>query len=367
MKAKQQNSIFYELFVLELANNHWGKLERGLKIISTFGQVVRFNAVRATIKLQFRDVDSFIHKDFRERTEIRYIDKTLKTKMSRGHYRDLVTAVRDNGCLTSATPFDEASVDLCGELNLDIIKLASSDINDWFLIEHIAKLGKPVSFSTGGSSVKDMDDLVKFLSRSSIPFAINHCVSAYPAEDNELELHQIDFLRDRYPEAIIGLSTHEYCSWDASVMIAYAKGARTFERHIDIEADGLPVSPYCSQPHQVDLWFKAFNKVKEMCGSSSAERRMIPRKEIEYLNALVRGVYAKRDLPVGHIIHHDHILEDFYLAVPLQRGQMSCRELMNGEMLTGPIAKDTPLMVDMINSPYAQNASMRALIYERGL
>lgn len=367
MKANAHNSIFNELFVLELANNHWGKLERGLKIISTFGQVVRFNNAHATIKLQFRDVDTFIHKDFRERTDVRYIDKTLKTRMSREHYRDLVSAVRDNGCLTSATPFDEASVDLCGELDLDIIKLASSDINDWFLIERVAKLRKPVSFSTGGSSLKDMDDLVKFFSRRSIPFAINHCVAIYPAEDSMLELNQIDFLRSRYPEAVIGLSTHEYRSWDASVMIAYAKGARTFERHIDIEADGLAVSPYCSQPHQVDLWFKAFKKAKEMCGGSGIERRTIPEKEIKYLDALVRGVYAKRDLPVGHIIHHDHILEDFYLAVPLQRGQISCRELMNGEVLTQPIAKDTPLIIDMINSPYAQNESMRALIYERGL
>ena len=33
---KKQNEIFEDLFVLELANNHWGKLERGLKIIEEF-------------------------------------------------------------------------------------------------------------------------------------------------------------------------------------------------------------------------------------------------------------------------------------------------------------------------------------------
>ena len=43
-------------------------------------------------------------------------------------------------------------------------------------------------------------------------------------------------------------------------MIAYAKGARTFERHIDIEADGIPVSPYCTLPEQCDEWFKAFQQ-----------------------------------------------------------------------------------------------------------
>ena len=31
--------IFEDLFVRELANNRWGRLERGLKIVQTFAQV----------------------------------------------------------------------------------------------------------------------------------------------------------------------------------------------------------------------------------------------------------------------------------------------------------------------------------------
>src|SRR5271156_916823 len=155
----QTPSIFHELFILELANNHLGDVERGLKIVQQHAQVVRFNNVRATIKLQFRDVDNFIHKDFRGRQDIRYIKKTIKTKLDHDAYRTLVAAIKEGGCLTSATPFDEASVELCEELDLDFIKIASSDLNDWFLIERIAKTGKPVIFSVGGSSLKDIDDL----------------------------------------------------------------------------------------------------------------------------------------------------------------------------------------------------------------
>lgn len=356
-------NIFEDLFVLEMANNHWGQLERGLKIITDYGRIVRFNNVRAAIKLQFRDVPSFIHKDFVDRNDIRYIKKTLDTQLQKEEYSKLVQAVRANGCLTCVTPFDETSVDLCEELGVQIIKIASSDINDWILIERIAKTRKPVVVSTGGSSVKGIDDLVTFFENRGIPLAINHCVSLYPTEDCDLQLNQIDYLRNRYPKHTIGFSTHEYHDWSASVMMAYAKGARTFERHVDIELDGVPVSSYCSLPEQVDTWFKAFQKAKEMCGAVGTEKRIPPRKEIEYLDALVRGVYAKRDLPAGHVLCD----EDVYLAVPLQKGQISCRELMRGEVLTSAVGQDEPIRIDDIDSPYAYSEQLKLIIYNRGL
>src|SRR4030095_11709306 len=177
---------------------------------------------------------------------------------------------------------------------------AVSDLNVWFLLEKIAKTKKPVIVSTGGSSVKDLDDLVTFFGNRGIPLAINHCVSLYPSVDRELEMNQLDYLRARYPSHTSGFSTHEQNDWESSILIAYAKGARTFERHIDIDADGIPVSPYCSKPEQADGWFKAFHKAKEMCGAPGTQKRMPPVKEIQYLDSLVRGVYVRRHLPEGH-------------------------------------------------------------------
>lgn len=355
--------IFEELFVLEMANNHWGRVDRGLKIVNTFAQVVRFNNVRAAIKLQFRDIDTFIHQDFKNRTDIRYIKKTIDTRLEHDHFAELVKAVRRGSCIPMATPFDEKSVDLCCELGIPILKIASSDLNDWILLEKIAKTKKPVIVSTGGSSQKDLDDLVTFFTNRSIPLAINHCVSIYPSEDRQLEMNQIDFLRNRYPNHTVGFSTHEHSDWSSSILIAYAKGARTFERHIDIEEGGIPVSPYCSTPAQADTWFKSFQKAREMCGAPGTQKRMPPQEEIAYLDALVRGVYAAADLPEGHILTE----EDVYLAIPLLQGQISCRELMSGEVLRQPIAKDRPVMIDDIDSPYSTIPSLRNLIYRRGL
>lgn len=358
-----QRDFFEELFVLEMANNHWGKLDRGLRIIADFAKVARFNNLRVAIKMQFRDVDNFIHRDFRDRADIRYIKKTLDTQMSKDDYAAMADAIRKAGCIPSATPFDEKSVDLCEELEIPLIKLASSDINDWFLIERIAKTRRPVIASSGGSSVKDTDDLVTFFDNRSLPLALNHCVSLYPTEDRDLQLNQIDYLRHRYPNTTIGLSTHEYKDWETSLAIAYAKGARTFERHVDIEADGIKVSPYCSLPAQIDTWFKTFKRVKAMCGHPGTVKRQCPPEEIRYLDALVRGVYARTDLKAGHALRD----EDLYLAIPLQKGQLSCREIARGQMLLKDVAQDTPLGVEDVDSPYAYDEDLKAAILERGI
>jgi N-acetylneuraminate synthase len=312
-------------------------------------------------------MDRFIHKDFRSRTDVRYIKKTLDTQMPKEHFATMVEAIRKAGCLPMATPFDEQSVDLCVELGLPLLKMASSDVNDWPLIEKIATTRKPTICSSGGTSQKDLDDLVQFFDNRNIPLAINHCVALYPTEDVDLDINQVDFLKTRYPNHAIGFSTHEYHSWDASMYIAYAKGARTFERHIDIDDGTYPVAPYCSLPRQIDTWFKAFHKVKDMCGGSGESKRVPHEAETKYLDALVRGVYAKRDLQVGYTLDHERIDNDIYLAIPLQKGQISCRELMSGETLRQAVKADAPIMIDDLDSIYAHNNELKQTIYNRGL
>ena len=89
-----KNTIFEHLFVLELANNHWGNIDRGLKIINDYASIVRYNDAKAAMKLQFRDVDRFIHPDFSENTDIRYVDKTRRTKLSWEDFGVMIDAIR---------------------------------------------------------------------------------------------------------------------------------------------------------------------------------------------------------------------------------------------------------------------------------
>ena len=61
---------FNNLFVLDLANNHQGNLNHGLKIIRECSKMVHKHKIRAAIKFQFRQYDSFIHPNHKENSEI---------------------------------------------------------------------------------------------------------------------------------------------------------------------------------------------------------------------------------------------------------------------------------------------------------
>ena len=77
--------------------------------------------------------------------------------------------------------------------------------------------------------------------------------------------------------------------------VSYAKGARTWERHIDIDDGEYTVSPYCSLPEQIDEWLGAYHLAKEMCGAPGTQRESLLKRGW-YLDKLVRGVYASKDL-----------------------------------------------------------------------
>lgn len=353
------NQIFENLFILELANNHWGSIDRGKQIVKQFAKVVKNNKIKAAIKLQFRDVDNFIHKDFIEdetdkdlsklSKRDRYIQKTKRTRLTLKEFKELIEYIKKHDCIPMATPFDEKSVEWCVDLKLPMIKIASSDINDWILIKKIASTKIPVILSTGGANDKQIDDVVKFFVNRNIPLALNHCVSKYPSEDSELELHQIDYLKKKYPYLTIGLSTHEYKDWYSSMLISYAKGARTWERHIDIpyppNHEQKKVSLYCTLPSQADEWFKAFNKAVEMCGTSSKIRRTIDDKEKNYLESLYRGLYLNKNIKMGQKI----TINDLYAAVPYQKElrQFTSRDFIEDDAIANKdLKKNMPLTKD---------------------
>jgi len=103
--------------------------------------------------------------------------------------------------------------------------------------------------------------------------------------------------------------------------------------------EGYDMQIYDSTSEQIDIWFKAYHKAIEMCGGSPDQKRRNSEREIKYLDALVGGISAKKDIPKGYIVKNEEFYECFYLAFPLHKGQLSVREMKNKNYLLQGLKK----------------------------
>lgn len=335
---------FRDLFVFDLANNHQGSVEHALAIIRGIGAVVRKHGVRGVFKFQFRQLDTFIHPAHQKQSDNKHIPRFLSTCLERKDFQVLLDAVRAEGMLAMSTPFDEESVDVITDMGFDLIKVASCSAKDWPLLEKIAGANLPIIFSTGGLQLANIDDVVSFFDHRGCDSAIMHCVSLYPIPEDKCHLNQIDVLKNRYRNRVIGWSTHESPDTTAPVMVAVAKGAQMFERHVGMPTKTISLNAYSSTPEQADTWIAAALSAKTLCGSME---RQIDAAEIASLDSLRRGVFVKKPIKKGQPITRDRV----YFAMPYQDGQLDSGHWRDGIVAEADVKSDGPLMLASLRVP----------------
>lgn len=314
------NGLFKDLYIFEMANNHQGDVNHGIAIIKAMGEIKRKYNINAGVKFQYRQLDTFIHPDYRHDTNAKHISRFLSTELTEAQFKTLVEATRAEGLVTICTPFDEESVDLIVKHNIEVIKVASCSADDWPLLNKMVKAGKPMIASTGGLDMPKIDNLVSFLThRATNNFAILHCVGIYPSPNEVLYLNYIERLIKRFPGVTIGYSGHEAPDNYEVIQLAVAKGACIFERHVGVPTDTIKLNNYSMNPGQVDNWVAASVRARTICGSPE---KAITEAETDSLLSLKRGVFTRHEIKKGKEITSD----DVFFAMPCAAGQLTSGE-----------------------------------------
>ena len=129
-----------------------------------------------------------------------------------------------------ATGFDEHAIDDLMRVGVPCLKIHSGGLTDPPLLRHAARQGVPLILSTGAATCDDIDKALDVI--GNVPHAILHCTASYPVASDELNLRVILTLRERYPETVIGFSSHATGIWPS--LVAYAFGARIIEHHVTL-------------------------------------------------------------------------------------------------------------------------------------
>ena len=312
------NDLYNNLFVLELANNHQGSVEHGIEVIRQMKDVCDDFPFQFAFKLQYRNLNTFIHPDFKDREDIKYVKRFRDTELNEQQLLSLKHAIDEAGFISMCTPFDEASVAWIEDHGFQILKIASCSLTDWPLLERIAQSSLPLVASTAGATLDEIEKVVQFFQHRNKSLAVMHCVGEYPTPRERLQLGQIGLLKQAFPAIPIGYSTHEEPSETEAVKMAIALGAQLFEKHVGVGE----LNAYSANPEQVRAWLTSAQEGFELLGLRN-ERVEVTDKEVATLNSLRRGVFVKRDLVVGEILQPD----DYFLAIPSQEGQLLANDL----------------------------------------
>lgn len=186
------------------------------------------------------------------------------------------------GMVFFSTPFDFEAVDLLESMNIPIYKIASFEINDIPLIKYVARLKKPIIFSTGCADIEDINLAIETCNKEqNNQISLLKCTSEYPASYEQANLSTIPDMKRRYGLPI-GVSDHTL--GNIVPLTAVALGAEIVEKHFILDrALGGADAAFSMEPHEfknmvdnIRNMEKTFGEVKyEITDKERAKRRSL--------------------------------------------------------------------------------------------
>ncbi|MBI4256895.1 N-acetylneuraminate synthase family protein [Candidatus Uhrbacteria bacterium] len=212
--------------IVEIGINHEGDLHKAKRMVDDAHQ-----AGAECVKFQSHVIeDEMIPNDVIPGNAKESIwDIMKRCALTKAEDAELKRYVEEREMIYLCTPFSRAAADQLEEMRVCAYKIGSGECNNYPLVEHIARFGKPIIVSTGMNDLASVAKTVEILERHQVPYALLHCTSMYPTPYEKVRLGGIAQLRDAFPNAVLGLSDHSLGIYTCLGAVAF--GASILEKH----------------------------------------------------------------------------------------------------------------------------------------
>jgi len=329
--------------IAEAGLNHNGSLELALQLVD--------RAVEAgcdAIKFQTYKSSSRISGKIKK---VRYAETTLgeqetllemfqRLEISYEDHKRLFDYARRCGIEIFSTPFDCESVDLLESLGVNFYKIASFDLCNIPLLRYVASTKKPMILSTGMSTLGQIEEALDAIrGEGGGNVILLHCISAYPAAPEDMNLNAIKTLKESF-RVPVGLSDHTLGIQVS--LIALSLGANAIERHFTLSrAMEGPDHILSSEPEEMRELVHSAHIISRILGDGV---KKIEPCEYETINAQRKSLYARVDIHQGEVITLDMV------AIKGPGGGLQPRylDVIVGRMAKRAIKADYPITWDDI-------------------
>ncbi len=218
--------------IAEIGINHNGDLDIAKKLI--------YNAKNSgfhSVKFQKRTIERVYSKELLDSHRDSPWGKTQRAQkegleFEKKEYDEIDRYCKELDIYWFASAWDTESLIFLDQYNLKFNKVASAMVADTGLLKQIAERKKYTFISTGMCTTDQIDEAVDIFRKANCEFELMHCVSTYPAKNQDLNLLTIPALQKKY-NTKVGYSGHENGVIISAAALIY--GITSLERHITLD------------------------------------------------------------------------------------------------------------------------------------
>lgn len=230
-------------------NKCWDLLEQFIKELAYTG--VNY------IKFQAWDTPKFIHPEHPD------YEQFLKYELPSSWYEPLFRLCEDLEVKFMTSAFDADTADKLYNIGQHYWKIASGEVSNLKLIDHIAHYNQEMFLSTGNANEYEIKKAVDTIRKhNNAPLTIFHCMSKYPTKLNELGLRRFVSLDETYPYCDLGWSNH-VAPADATIAAAatMALGVDVIETHVRPDIVNSPDAAFAMKIDELCKFMGKLNSI----------------------------------------------------------------------------------------------------------
>lgn len=292
--------------IAEAGVNHNGNLELAKKLIdmakSCGADAVKFQTFKAeestgisAEKAEYQKKNDGTNEsqfEMIKKLEIPFEDFTILKKYCENKKIDFIS-----------TPDGKQSLECLLNLNVERIKIGSTEVTNYPFLKEIAASGKPVILSTGMSTLGEVEKAIDVLYEGGASdIELMHCTTDYPTEYEDVNLRAMLTLKNAF-YLPVGYSDHTK-GFEAAVA-AVTLGASIIEKHITLDRNmSGPDHKASMLPEEFKEYVRHIRNTEQLLGNGIKKPTT---KERQIMQQARRSVLAARDLQAGEILTGEKI------------------------------------------------------------
>ena len=243
------------------------------------------------------------------RVEFSYQDNTRQDYWRRMEFTELQWAglaqhAKARNLLFLSSPFSIEAVDLLRRVGVPAWKIASGEVTNYPMFDHMVKTQLPIFLSSGMSPWKEIDATIQYLQDLGANVALFQCTTSYPSPPEKIGLNVLQHMIERY-QIPVGLSDHSGTIFPG--LAAITLGASLLEVHVTLSREAFgPDVPASVTTHELKELVNGTRSIERMLRNPVNKDELSEGFETSR-HLFFKSIVLNQDLSKHTVLTHQHL------------------------------------------------------------